>query len=221
MEGSMPPNPGFHLAILPLDHQVCPVCGGVRCVHGTGQLPLERSPCVASVSISLPQLAKGEEIKLDLERYNDKIEGFTLLIPSDWKKVDKAGATVLFEDPVVKSNNIGVVVNPIRISSLKEFGTPQVVAEKLLQAEKKKPSTNDARLIKVDQRPIHGDIPLYELEYALDSSRGIKRVLSAVTIASKKLYLLNIAYSDSPEKPLLPNTRMLLEQVLNSFDVLS
>ncbi|XP_057830829.2 psbP domain-containing protein 2, chloroplastic isoform X2 [Cryptomeria japonica] len=131
------------------------------------------------------------------------------------------GATVLFEDPVVKSNNIGVVVNPIRISSLKEFGTPQVVAEKLLQAEKKKPSTNDARLIKVDQRPIHGDIPLYELEYALDSSRGIKRVLSAVTIASKKLYLLNIAYSDSPEKPLLPNTRMLLEQVLNSFDVLS
>ncbi|XP_057830830.2 psbP domain-containing protein 2, chloroplastic isoform X3 [Cryptomeria japonica] len=178
-------------------------------------------PRVISHSSSLLSMQIGEEIKLDLERYNDKIEGFTLLIPSDWKKVDKAGATVLFEDPVVKSNNIGVVVNPIRISSLKEFGTPQVVAEKLLQAEKKKPSTNDARLIKVDQRPIHGDIPLYELEYALDSSRGIKRVLSAVTIASKKLYLLNIAYSDSPEKPLLPNTRMLLEQVLNSFDVLS
>ncbi|KAH9318714.1 hypothetical protein KI387_020483 [Taxus chinensis] len=189
-----------------------------------GLLSLSLLAALASPFITLPQqnaLAQGEERMLSLERYNDKTEGFTLLKPSDWKKVDKAGATVLFEDPVVKSNNIGVVVNPIRISSLKEFGTPQVVADKLLQAEKKKPSTNDAQLIRVEQRPIHGDIPLYELEYALDSTRGIKRVLSAVIVASKKLYLLNIAYSDSPEKPLSPSTRMILEQVLDSFDVLT
>eukprot|EP01018_Ginkgo_biloba_P014168 Gb_33225 [translate_table: standard] len=163
----------------------------------------------------------GEKGVLSLERYSDEKEGFTLLKPSNWKKVDKAGATVLFEDPEAKANNVGVVVNPVRISSLKEFGTVHDVADKLLQAEKNKPSTNDAQLIRVEERPIHGDIPLYKLEYTLDSTRGIKRILSAVIVASKKLYLLNIAYLDSPDKPLLVNTQMSLEQIVDSFDVLN
>lgn len=50
-------------------------------------------------------------------------------------KVEKAGATALFEEG---KNNIGVVVNPVRLSSLREFGTPDFVADKLLQAERKK-----------------------------------------------------------------------------------
>jgi len=53
-------------------------------------------------------------------------------------KVDKAGATALFQQEGKGSNNIGVVVNPVRLNSLTEFGTPQFVADKLLQAEKKK-----------------------------------------------------------------------------------
>lgn len=165
--------------------------------------------------------AQDEKSMNSLERFVDEKEGFSLLKPSNWNKVDKAGATVLFEDPDVRSNNIGVVVNPVRISSLKDFGTSQDVANKLLQAERKKPSTNDVRLIRIEERAIHGDIPLYELEYTLDSTRGIKRVFSAVTVASKKLYLLNISYSDSPDKPLLPNAQMRLEQVIDSFDVLN
>jgi len=54
--------------------------------------------------------------------------------------VDKAGATVLFEEVNKGSNNIGVVVTPVRLASLGEFGSPQFVADKLIQAEKKKVS---------------------------------------------------------------------------------
>jgi hypothetical protein len=39
--------------------------------------------------------------------------------------VDKAGATVLFEEVNKGSNNIGVVVTPVRLTSLGEFGSPQ------------------------------------------------------------------------------------------------
>jgi len=39
--------------------------------------------------------------------------------------VDKAGATVLFEEANKGSNNIGVVVTPVRLTSLGEFGSPQ------------------------------------------------------------------------------------------------
>lgn len=53
-------------------------------------------------------------------------------------KVEKAGATALFQQEGKGSNNIGVVVNPVRLNSLAEFGTPQFVADRLLQAEKKK-----------------------------------------------------------------------------------
>lgn len=53
-------------------------------------------------------------------------------------KVEKAGATALFQQEGKGSNNIGVVVNPVRLSSLTDFGTPQFVADRLLQAEKKK-----------------------------------------------------------------------------------
>jgi len=45
---------------------------------------------------------------------------------------------VLFEEQNMGSNNIGVVVSPVRLKSLEEFGTPQFVADKLLQAEKRK-----------------------------------------------------------------------------------
>ncbi|KAF7834124.1 psbP domain-containing protein 2, chloroplastic [Senna tora] len=156
----------------------------------------------------------------ELERYTDSKEGFTLLKPSSWTKIDKAGATVLFQEKDAGSNNIGVVVNPVRLASLEEFGTPQFVADKLIQAEKRKESTKEAEVINVAQRSGEGGLQIYEFEYTIDSTRGgMKRIFSAAFVASKKLYLLNIAHSDKPESPLDPHKRMILEQVLHSFDV--
>ena len=45
---------------------------------------------------------------------------------------------MLFQEANMGSNNIGVVVNPVRLTSLEEFGTPQFVADKLIQAERRK-----------------------------------------------------------------------------------
>ncbi|XP_028766084.1 psbP domain-containing protein 2, chloroplastic-like [Neltuma alba] len=157
--------------------------------------------------------------EMELERYTDSKEGFTLLKPSSWMKVDKAGATVLFQEANMGSNNIGVVVNPVRLESLEKFGSPQFVADKLVQAEKRKESTKEAEVIKFAERSGGGGLPIYEFEYIIDSTRGgMKRIFSAAFVASKKLYLLNIVHSDKPESPLDPHKRMILEQVLHSFD---
>ncbi|XP_057419600.1 psbP domain-containing protein 2, chloroplastic [Lotus japonicus] len=157
--------------------------------------------------------------ELELQRYTDSNEGFTLLTPSSWTKVDKAGATVLFQEANMASNNIGIVVSPVRLTSLGEFGTPQFVADKLLQAEKRKESTVEAEVISVAERPGKEGLQIYEFEYELDSTRGgMKRIFSAAFVASKKLYLLNIVHSDKPESPLDPHKRVVLEQVLHSFD---
>ncbi|KAJ1271067.1 hypothetical protein BS78_06G100600 [Paspalum vaginatum] len=177
---------------------------------------------VASASEAAPVEAYGESgvsEGLELERYTDQEQGFTLLKPTSWPKVEKAGATALFQQGGKASNNIGVVVNPIRLNSLTEFGTPQFVADRLLQAEKKKESTKSAEVISVGERSGHGGLTVYEIEYTLDSTRGgMKRIFSSAFVASRKLYLLNIAYSDTQEKPLDNKTRTVLEQVLHSFD---
>lgn len=70
-----------------------------------------------------------------------RIEVF-ILVSFAGVQVDKAGATVLFEEPNKGSgNNAGVVVNPVRLGSLGEFGSAEFVADKLIQAEKRKVSS--------------------------------------------------------------------------------
>lgn len=160
-----------------------------------------------------------EEDDLELERYTDSKQGFTLLIPHSWIQVDKAGATVLYEEPNKSANNLGVVVNPVRLATLQDFGTPEFVADKLIQAEKRKESTKDAKVIAVSERSGKGGLQVYEFEYKVDSTRGgLKRVFSAAFVASKKLYILNISHSDKPESPLDLNRRSILQQVVHSFD---
>ncbi|KAL9262150.1 PsbP domain-containing protein [Drosera capensis] len=161
----------------------------------------------------------GEEVGDDeLRRYTDLEQGFTLLVPSSYVKVDKAGANALFEEVNKGANNVGVVVTPVRITSLKEFGSPEFVADKLIQAEKRKESTQDIELIAAGERPGETKSPVYEFEYKIDSTRGgLKRIFSAAFVSSKKLYLLNIAHADKPESPLDRHTQSILEQVMHSF----
>ncbi|VAH47925.1 psbP domain-containing protein 2, chloroplastic-like isoform X1 [Triticum dicoccoides] len=176
---------------------------------------------VASASETEAEAGGGEggAPALELERYTDQDQGFTLLKPASWPKVEKAGATALFQQEGKGSNNIGVVVNPVRLSSLTDFGTPQFVADRLLQAEKKKESTKSAEVISTRERSGRDGLTVYEIEYSLDSTRGgMKRIFSAAFVASRKLYLLNVAYSDTEEKPLDKQTRLVLEEVLHSFD---
>nr|GLL38765.1 psbP domain-containing protein 2, chloroplastic [Ipomoea trifida] len=178
------------------------------------------SVLAASLLPSCSEALEGGREELELERYTDPKDGFTFLRPSSWIKIDKAGATVLFEDASKGSNNLGVVVSPVKITSLSQFGTPQFVAEKLIQAERRKESTVGAELVAVSERSGKGGIEVYEFEYKVDSSRGgMKRVFSAAFVLSKKLYLLNITHSDGLANPLDPDRRKVLEEVLHSFDV--
>lgn len=75
-------------------------------------------------------------------------------------------------------------------------------------------------MIAFSERSGQGGLQVYEFEYKVDSTRGgMKRIFSAAFVASKKLYLLNIAHSDKPESPLATDRRLMLEQVLHSFDI--
>lgn len=63
--------------------------------------------------------------------------------PANWERTEKSGATVLFVDPERKSTTLGVVVNPVRIEALEQFGTLLEVSKRLqdVEREKARPAT--------------------------------------------------------------------------------
>eukprot|EP00775_Hariotina_reticulata_P002499 gene2499-2803_t len=109
------------------------------------------------------------------------------------------GADVLFEDPQRRSTSIGVTVSPVRVSSIEQFGDLAAVGQRLLDVERKKESTLDVALLSSGSRQGAEGALLYDYEYQLDSTRGIKRIFNTVTITGSKLYILNGNYKCDKE----------------------
>lgn len=62
-------------------------------------------------------------------------------------------------------NSVGVVVNPVKIRSLEEFGTRENVADRLLAAERAKESTLNVEIDRSYSRTLSSGSILYTFEY--------------------------------------------------------
>ncbi|GIL52722.1 hypothetical protein Vafri_8513 [Volvox africanus] len=158
---------------------------------------------------------------ITLTPYSNVKQRYTLMVPSSWDVKGKAGADALFEDPLRRSTSVGVTVNPVKVTSIEQFGALGEVGEKLLQAEKKKESTLGVVLLASSQRVGASGATLYEYEYELDSTRGRKRILNTVTIFNSRLYILNATYKCEKEgcSGGAESGVQLLRQVAATFDV--
>lgn len=76
----------------------------------------------------------------DLTELVNSKQGYRIDRPSSWEQTNKAGADVLFTDPLKKSTTVGVTVNPIKIAGLEQFGDVETVRKKLVDTEKQKVS---------------------------------------------------------------------------------
>lgn len=65
-------------------------------------------------------------------------DGYRMEYPKTWKVSDKKGANIIYEDPALKYNTVAVLVYPVRIKSLEQFGTLEFAASKLLAVENSK-----------------------------------------------------------------------------------
>lgn len=142
--------------------------------------------------------AAGEEDAPSFLQFASADQGYSLSYPAGWERVDKPGADLLLRDPARKTTTTGVTVLPVRINSLPEFGDLPAVGERLLQAERAKDSTLSVAMVEQTQRDSPAG-PLYDFQYELESTRGRKRILSSVTIAGGKLYILNATAACSKE----------------------
>lgn len=89
--------------------------------------------------------------------------------------------------------------SPVRIRSLRDFGTVAVVASKLLAAEKEKESTLSVALLAASERSTAAGDVEYDLSYDLISSYTHKVVRNAVCVCDGQLYILNLQYEAGDE----------------------
>jgi PsbP len=91
-----------------------------------------------------------------------------------------------------KSYQYGITVDPVRIKSLREFGTPQQVAAKVVAAELNRDGVFVVTLMKDPVEEVDSDdgVVAYVLNYKSQGKRGDKRLVCKFYIAQNRLYAL-------------------------------
>ena len=93
-----------------------------------------------------------------------------------------------FKSESVAGYQYGITVDPVRIDSLRQFGTPQEVAAKVVLAEVNRDGVFDVTLM-ADPEAGPND-SFYQLNYQSKGKRGIKRFVAKFYIEKQKLYAL-------------------------------
>eukprot|EP00547_Thalassionema_nitzschioides_P009225 CAMPEP_0194225604 /NCGR_PEP_ID=MMETSP0156-20130528/39983_1 /TAXON_ID=33649 /ORGANISM="Thalassionema nitzschioides, Strain L26-B" /LENGTH=161 /DNA_ID=CAMNT_0038957623 /DNA_START=247 /DNA_END=732 /DNA_ORIENTATION=- len=112
--------------------------------------------------------------------------------PKDTEESNKLLKTHLDEVNFISSSlkgyQYGIIVDPVRINSLKEFGTPEEVAARVVTAEVNRDGVFDVTLVK--DPIIEETSGSYILNYLSKGKRGDKHFVCKIAVAKNKLYVL-------------------------------
>lgn len=109
----------------------------------------------------------------------------------------------------VRGYTLGVTVDPVRIKSIREFGTPEEVAARVVTAEVNRDGVFEVTLAK---DPVEDSSGCYDIEYISDGKRGTKRFVTRIYIKDGFLYVLtaqskNNEYDNNREKEIMTSVK--------------
>lgn len=133
------------------------------------------------------------------------------------KLVQTHSAEVFLKSSKIKGLSVGVTVDPVKISSVKEFATPQGLAERVVSVEKSKEGVFEANVISASESPtpVTQAVPAYVIEYSVDSSRGQNHYLVKTTVINSRLYV----FTAQAKEDSFPSLAKRLSEVVESFRV--
>mmetsp|Transcript_25763 Transcript_25763/g.38199 ORF Transcript_25763/g.38199 Transcript_25763/m.38199 type:complete len:280 (-) Transcript_25763:112-951(-) len=123
---------------------------------------------------------------------------YTLTLPNPPSPTNKPLQTHLDEVNLPMNSNpygiqrytYGVTVDPIRLTSLRQFGTPNEVAAKIVMAELRRDGVLD---VTMGRDPLEDmNTGAYDVEYVSDGSRGRKHYVTRTIVEGEKLYVLTV-----------------------------
>ena len=144
-------------------------------------------------------------------RSNDKFQ-YQIELPEGAVESGKPLKTHLDEINFKLDNfSVGVSVDPVRIDSLAEFGTPEELAAKVVLAEVNRDGIFEVKLM---EEPIGKDF--YQLNYLSMGKRGEKRNVSKFYVVNKYLFALTATCKEE----LYNVSKVDILKVVDSFRVL-
>lgn len=162
-----------------------------------------------STSLLLPQIANADDANPNSSSSNNVFTrikegkfGYTITLPVATEISNKPLQTHLDEVNLQtgqKGYFYGITVDPIRIKSLREFGTPNEVAAKIVMAELRRDGVLD---VTVGRDPVEDAVTGgYDVEYISDGKRGKKHFVTRTIVSDGKLYVLTVQVKEEDWNP--------------------
>ena len=133
---------------------------------------------------------------------NDKFQfSYTVTPPPSFVASNKPLKTHLdeinFAPPDVRGYTLGITVDPVRISSIQQFGTPEEVAARVVTAEVNRDGVFEVTLAKDPKEDVASGGGGYDIEYISDGKRGRKRFVTRIYVRGGFLYVLTVQSKES------------------------
>lgn len=145
--------------------------------------------------------------------------GFRFMYPSAWSAKKKPIKTHVYEvnvtSPDTSSTTVGVVVDPVKITSIEIFGSPKEVGDKVIAVERKKDGVTSADLIRYGSTKGDDGLTHYIVEYKVDSSRGQKHFVAKATITGGQLFVLTAQAKEAN----FSDVETILNRIVETFQV--
>lgn len=176
---------------------------------------------IAGVMPELARAAENEQFgSISTSPYRKQADkfGYEFQPPPNFEPGNKLLKTHLdevnFENSQISGYQFGITVDPVRISSLRQFGSPEEVAAKVVMAEVNRDGVFEVTLM---EDPMAApDDSFYLLNYLSKGKRGDKRFLTKFFIQGQMLYALTAQCKEQD----YPNLQQDMVQAIDTFRTL-
>ncbi|NP_001334266.1 photosystem II reaction center PsbP family protein [Solanum lycopersicum] len=118
----------------------------------------------------------------------DKKDGYSFLYPFGWQEVVVEGEDKVFKDVIEPLESASVNLVPSSKEDIRDFGSPQQVAETLIKKFLASPSQK-TKLIESSERVVDGKT-YYTFEFVAQAPNYTRHALTVVCIGNGKFYTL-------------------------------
>ncbi|XVE69115.1 hypothetical protein DITRI_Ditri09bG0124800 [Diplodiscus trichospermus] len=133
-------------------------------------------------------IAFAAETKKGFIAVTDKKDGYSFLYPFGWQEVVIEGQDKVFKDVIEPLESASVNLIPTGKQDIRDFGSPQEVAETLIK-KVLAPPTQKTKLIEAAEHEVDGKA-YYTFEFLTQAPNYIRHALTAVSIGNGKFYTL-------------------------------
>lgn len=113
----------------------------------------------------------------------------------------------------LKGYQYGITVDPVRLQTLRQFGSPEEVAAKIVTSEVNRDGVFEVTLAR---DPLEDEVGAYIVEYISDGKRGKKRFVTRTIVNDGKLYVLTV---QSKEEDFSDQRRHEVYNAIHTFKV--